>query len=28
VVESHGGRLVIESEEGHGTRVTFTLPAA
>jgi signal transduction histidine kinase/CheY-like chemotaxis protein len=27
-IERHGGTLVIDSEEGHGTRVTVTLPAA
>jgi signal transduction histidine kinase/CheY-like chemotaxis protein len=27
-IERHGGTLVIDSEEGHGSRVTVTLPAA
>jgi two-component system sensor histidine kinase VicK len=27
LVEAHGGRLWLESQEGHGTTVTFTLPA-
>jgi two-component system sensor histidine kinase VicK len=28
LVEAHGGRLWLESQEGRGTTVTFTLPAA
>jgi signal transduction histidine kinase len=28
LVEGHGGRLWLESQEGRGTTVTFTLPAA
>jgi signal transduction histidine kinase len=28
LVEVHGGHLGLESEEGQGTRVTFTLPSA
>ena len=28
LVEAHGGALWIESEEGHGTTVSFSLPAA
>jgi two-component system phosphate regulon sensor histidine kinase PhoR len=28
LVHAHGGRLWLESEEGNGTVVTFTLPAA
>lgn len=27
IIEEHGGRIGIESEEGRGTRVWFTLPA-
>jgi signal transduction histidine kinase len=28
LVEAHGGRLWLESQEGHGTTVTLTLPAS
>jgi two-component system sensor histidine kinase BaeS len=28
LVKVHGGHLAVESEEGQGTRVTFTLPSA
>ncbi|MBN1136127.1 MAG: sensor histidine kinase, partial [Anaerolineae bacterium] len=28
LVEAHGGRLWLESREGQGTLVTFTLPSA
>jgi signal transduction histidine kinase len=28
LVEAHGGRLWLESQEGQGTLVSFTLPSA
>jgi signal transduction histidine kinase len=28
LVEAHGGRVAVDSELGHGTRVWFTLPVA
>jgi signal transduction histidine kinase len=28
LVEAHGGRVRVESEEGRGSRFTFTLPVA
>lgn len=28
LVEAHGGRITVESEVGHGTRFSFTLPVA
>jgi signal transduction histidine kinase len=28
IVEHHGGRIWVESEEGEGARFTFALPAA
>ena len=28
IVEAHGGRIWCESQVGHGTRFTFTLPVA
>jgi signal transduction histidine kinase len=28
IIEAHGGRIVVESVEGHGTTFRFTLPRA
>jgi signal transduction histidine kinase len=26
VVEQHGGNVAVDSEEGHGSKLSFTLP--